>query len=163
MAKIPEIRNTKRLSLDFIAGLIAGKGSFMIINQNVDQKVFVFQLRMHYNDRELVFAVRNSLGLREPVYEFFNQNRHSALLLVRKRWSIENIIIPAFDNRLSGLKEKQFERWKNEFLKEKKNWQHHYSKARKIPKEILDFSNFMPLDSSKNEEFKKGIMGLGGL
>lgn len=126
MAKIPEIYNTPHLSLDFLAGLIAGEGSFMIIHQNTSkQKVFSFQLRLHYDDRELVYAVKKSLGLKEPVYEFNHQNRHSALLLVRRRETIEKIIIPAFDGRLFGLKKIQFEAWKKKFFEEKKNWGYH--------------------------------------
>lgn len=141
MAKIPEINNTPQLSLDFIAGLITGEGSFRVIHQNKGkQKVFLFQLRLHYDDRKLVFAVKNSLGLKEPVYEYKHQNRHSALLLVRRRETIEKIIIPAFNGRLFGLKKIQFEKWKKQFFEEKKNWLYQYTgKVPKVSKELPEF------------------------
>ena len=99
MAKILEITNTKKLSLDFIAGLIAGEGYFGWVNYNkTNQKVAVFQLRMHYNDKNLVFAVKNTLGLKESVYEYNYQDkknpllwRHSVLLLVSRREVIKKI------------------------------------------------------------------------
>jgi len=165
MAKIPEIKDTKKLSLDFIAGLIAGGGSFLVVPyRKGKQTVFVFQLRLHFNDRKLVFAVRNSLGLKEPVYEFYHNNRHSALLLVRKRAIIENIIIPAFEGRLSGLKEQQFQRWKERFFEEKKKWRYRYGQRAYLSER---FSPPEPHISSSStiseEESKKSMMGVGEL
>jgi len=128
MAILPEIKNTKQLSLDYIAGLITGEGSFFWITQNKGkQKVPVFQLRMHYNDRELVFAVRNSLKLKEPIYEYKHRDknkpsliRHYVQLMVRKTEVIKEKIIPAFEGRLYGLKREQFNAWKAKFLKKEK-------------------------------------------
>lgn len=159
MAKIPEITNTKKLSLDFIAGLIAGEGYFGWVNYNTtNQKVAVFQLQMHYNDRNLVFAVKNTLGLKEPVYEYNYQDqkkpslwRHQAKLLVRRREVIKKIIIPAFDGRLYGLKEKQFNQWKKEFSEQEKKWRYHY--VERLPKLI----RAMP--ESLDEDFKPKIIG----
>jgi len=72
------------LSLDFIAGLICGKGPFMWIKQN-NTEIPVFQLKMHYKDKNLIEMVRDSLDLSETVHEYTHQNRHYALLLVRKK------------------------------------------------------------------------------
>lgn len=159
MAKIPEITNTKKLSLDFIAGLIAGEGYFGWVSHNKGkQKIAVFQLQMHYNDRDLVFAVRNTLGLKEPVYVYNYQDRkksslwrHEVKLLVRRREVIKKIIIPAFDNRLYGLKEKQFNQWKKEFSEQEKKWRYHY--VERLPKSI----RFMP--ESLDEDFKPKMIG----
>lgn len=162
MAKITDITNTKKLSLDFIAGLIAGEGYFGLVNHNTAKqktKVFVFQLRMHYDDRNLVFAVKNSLGLREPVYEYNHQDkkksslwRHTALLLVRRREVIKKIIIPAFDGRLYGLKEKQFNEWKKKFSEQEKKWRYHFTE--RLPKLI----RAMP--ESLDQDIKSGMIGM---
>ncbi len=40
------------LSLDFITGLIVGEESFMRIKQN-GREIPVFQLKMHYKDKNL--------------------------------------------------------------------------------------------------------------
>lgn len=100
-----------KLSLNFIAGLIEGDGSFMWIWQNGKRWVPVFQLKMHVKDKKLVTTVRDSLGLNEPVYEYNHGKRHYVLLIIRKRKSLEENIFPAFRNRLYGTKRQQFARW----------------------------------------------------
>jgi len=165
MAKIPEITNTKKLSLDFIAGLIAGEGYFGLVNYNTTKqksKIFVFQLQMHYDDRILVSAVKNTLGLKEPIYEYNYQDRdkpslkrHFVKLLVRRREVIKKIIIPAFDGRLYGLKEKQFNEWKKKFSEQEKKWRYHFTE--RLPKLI----RAMP--ESLDEDIKSGMIGVGKL
>jgi hypothetical protein len=109
------------LSLDFIAGLIAGEGSFMWIKQN-KQEIAVFQLKMHVLDKKLVEMVRDGLNLDEPVHEYNHQNRHYVLLLVRKRKTIAEKIIPLLDGRLFGMKEIQFQNWKKKFEQRREDW-----------------------------------------
>lgn len=101
-------------SLDFIAGLIAGEGSFMIINQN-NNRVHVFQLKMHADERQLFDQIKIKLGLLDPIYEYAHQNRHYVMLLIRKRETIIRKIIPTFDDRLFGLKRAQYENWRKSF------------------------------------------------
>ena len=159
MAKILEITDTKKLSLDFIAGLVSKEGYFGWTKQNEkQQKMAVFQIRMHYNDKNLIFAVKNSLGLKESIYEYHYQDqkksslwRHSVLLLVRRREVIKKIIIPAFDGRLYGLKEKQFNQWKKEFFKQEEKWRYHY--VEKLPKLIK------AVPESLDEGFKPKMIG----
>ncbi|MEK7624023.1 MAG: LAGLIDADG family homing endonuclease [Patescibacteria group bacterium] len=105
-------------SLDFIAGLIAGEGSFLWIHQN-GSKIPVFQLRMHACERPLFELIKRKLNLDEKIYEYTHQGRHSVLLMVRKRSTLEDIIIPVFNGRLFGKKAAQFELWKEIFLIEK--------------------------------------------
>lgn len=106
-----EIINIEReMTLDFIAGLIAGEGSFMWIKQNGGE-IPVFQLKMHADERPLFEQIKARLGLKEKIYEYTHQNRHYVLLLIRKRFSLTNIIIPTFENRLFGLKRIQFNNW----------------------------------------------------
>ncbi|MBU4369549.1 LAGLIDADG family homing endonuclease [Patescibacteria group bacterium] len=159
MAKTPDITNAKKLSLDFIAGLIAGEGYFGWVSHNKGkQKIAVFQLQMHSNDINLVFAVKNTLGLKEPVYEYNHQDkknkslwRHYVKLIVRRREVIKKIIIPAFDNRLYGLKEKQFNQWKKEFSEQEKKWRYHY--VERLPKLIR------AIPESLDEDFKPKMIG----
>jgi len=159
MAKTPEITNTKKLSLDFIAGLIAGEGYFGWAKQGKkQQKVAVFQIRMHYNDKNLVFAVKNTLGLKEPVYEYHHQDkknkslwRHYVKLIIRRREVIKKIIIPAFDGRLYGLKEEQFNQWKTEFSEQEKKWRYRY--VERLPKLIR------AIPESLDEDFKPKMIG----
>lgn len=106
------------LSLDFIAGLVAGEGSFMWIKQG-GSEIPVFQLKMHALERPLFEMVKETLGLKEKIYEYNHQNRHYVVILVRKRTSIEDTIIPSFENRLYGLKKIQFDEWKNKFFERK--------------------------------------------
>lgn len=113
------------LSLDFIAGLIAGEGSFMWIKQN-GREVPVFQLKMHVRDKELIEMVRDGLDLNEPIHEYTHQNRHCAMLLVRKRKSIAEKIIPLLDDHLHGYKKIQFEEWRKKFAKEREAWLYKY-------------------------------------
>ena len=114
----------QKLSLDFIAGLICSGGCFTSYIQNGKQKMSAFSLKMHYNDKDLIVAVRDSLGLKEHIHEYNHQGKHYVVLNVRKRKIIENIIIPVFDERLVGLKKQQFEKWKDNFYKNKINWKH---------------------------------------
>lgn len=159
MAKIPEITNTKKLSLEFIAGLITAMGSFTRVSQGKrGQKVAIFQVQAHYNDKNVIFAIRDTLGLKEPVYEYKYQDqkkpplkRHYVKLLIRRREVIKKIIIPAFEGRLYGLKEKQFNQWKKEFSEQEKKWRYHY--VERLPKSI----RFMP--ESLDEDFKPKMIG----
>ncbi len=159
MVKILQTVNTKQLSLDFIAGLITNAGYFGWTSQNKGkQKVAIFQLQMPYENKDLVLAVRNTLGLKEPVYEYNYQDkknpllwRHQVKLLVRRREVIKKIIIPAFEGRLSGLKEKQFNQWKKEFSEQEKKWRYHY--IERLPKLIR------AVPESLDENFKPKMIG----
>ena len=104
--------NVKRetLSLDFIAGLIVGEGTFYW-TRAPQGKIPAFALRMHVRDKELVTAVRDVLGLRNRVYEYTHNGRHYAFLLVREIGSLKNTIIPLLYPRLVGYKRVQFLEW----------------------------------------------------
>ena len=108
-------------SLDFIAGLISVEGSFLWSNQK-GIEIPVFQLKIQGDEKTLLELIKNKLELKEKVYEYRHQNRHYALLLVRKRSSIENILIPFFEGRLIGKKRLQFENWKNKYFEKKLNF-----------------------------------------
>lgn len=102
------------LNLDFIAGLIVGEGTFYW-TKAPQGKIPAFALRMHIRDKELVVAVRDSLGLKERIYEYTHNNRHYVFLLVRNIGSLKNVVIPLIYPRLAGYKKQQFIEWFDKF------------------------------------------------
>lgn len=98
------------LSSEFIAGLIVGEGTFYW-SKGPAGKIPAFALRMHVRDKKLVCAVRDSLGLRNRVYEYTHNRRHYAFLLVREIGALKNIIIPRLYPHLDGYKRIQFLEW----------------------------------------------------
>lgn len=113
---------SKNLSLEFIAGLIVGEGCFTQYKQkNGSGRVFVFALKMHWRDEELIKNVRNSLGLYCNIYKYHcKDDRKIAGFHITDKSQLEDIVIPAFDGRLSGYKKIQFDKWKKEFYENKK-------------------------------------------
>ena len=100
-----------KLSLNYIVGLIEGEGSFCWTFQNNKRWVPIFALKMHVRDKKLIEQVGYTLGLSNPIYEYINQRRHSATLIVRDQESLITKIIPIFRDRLHGYKKLQFEEW----------------------------------------------------
>lgn len=112
-----------KLSYEYIRGLVAGEGSFSFcsvgwkgdINK---RKLPAFILAMSRQDKELIEAVRNTLGLRNKVYEYKprksrdNCNRQGmCILIVRDMGQLKNKIVPLFYKKLRGYKAKQFDEW----------------------------------------------------
>lgn len=114
-------KNNELPSLDFIAGLIVGEGSFLWTKQQ-NTKIPVFQLKMPANEKPLFDLIRNKLCLKETVHEYNHKNRHYVLLLIRKRTTIENILIPALEGRLFGQKKEKFDKWKDDYFNNKLNF-----------------------------------------
>ncbi|MEK7680801.1 MAG: LAGLIDADG family homing endonuclease [Patescibacteria group bacterium] len=105
-------------TIDFIAGLINTIGAFMWVRYNA-REIPVFQIKIQVDQIELVQLVKQKLGLNEIIHKYRHQNREYALLLVRKRKTIESIIIPSFDGRLFGKKALTFDNWKKKFYEKK--------------------------------------------
>lgn len=118
------------LSNEYIRGLTDGEGSFsfctvpkFVMREGIviRQKVPAFLISMHCRDKELVESVRDTLGLRNRVYQYRNTPLHTpeksykrgdkVMLIVRDLGQLKNIIIPFFYKRLKGYKGKQFEIW----------------------------------------------------
>ena len=99
------------LSLDFIAGLIVGEGTFYWTTvKKTNKKIPVFALRMHIRDFELLTNVKYSLGVQEKVYEYQHGGRHYSFLILRSYASIRKIIKDIYP-RLTGYKKLQFLKW----------------------------------------------------
>lgn len=106
--------HNKKLSLEFIAGLVVGEGTFYWTKNKNGLKTPAFALRMHVRDLELVTDVRDSLKLSSRVYEYTHDNRHYVYLLVRNPWELK-AIIRALYPRLYGYKKEQFVYWFHRF------------------------------------------------
>ncbi|MBI3627571.1 MAG: hypothetical protein HY220_02385 [Candidatus Sungbacteria bacterium] len=114
MTEIGVTRET--LSLDFVAGLVVGEGTFYWTMAGDGYKRPVFCLKMPIRDYNLVMDVRDSLGLTsEKVYEYHHGGRHYAMLIVRNIGSLKNIVIPLLWPKLSGYKKRQFQWWFKQF------------------------------------------------
>lgn len=114
----------KSISYDYIRGLIAGEGCFSFCTvpswgKNGNKlKIPAFILQMSAQDKELVYLVKEMLGLRNRVYEYKprvakdSYNRQGMVtLIVRDFGQLKNIIVPFFYKKLVGNKAKQFEQW----------------------------------------------------
>ena len=73
---------------------------------------------MSRRDKNLIIKVRDTLGLRNKVYEYGPRKRNDgynrngmAILIVRDIGQLKNIIIPLCYKKFAGNKKKQFENW----------------------------------------------------
>lgn len=113
-----DLEEDKLPSLDFIAGLVTGEGSFLWVKQN-NTEVPVFTIKMHASERLLLTQVLKRLNLKEKLHEYNHGGRHYVTFLIRKRRVLEEKIIPIFKDRLFGKKKAQFYLWYEKY-KEKK-------------------------------------------
>lgn len=111
---------SRKLSSEYIRGLIEGEGTFTFTTtgwSGKKKKVPSFQLRMNIRDRELIEAVRDFLGLKNRVYIYHYPGKDGArrgpqaMLIVREFISLKDIIIPFFYKKLVGYKGIQFTAW----------------------------------------------------
>ena len=106
-----------KLSNEYIRGLVEGEGTFTFSRGWGGKKVPTFAIHMHSRDKKLLENVRDSLGLKNKVYEYYYPGKDGsnrgpkAILIVRELGSLKNIIIPLFYKKLKGNKGKQFEEW----------------------------------------------------
>lgn len=88
------------------------------------RKIPAFSISMHERDEELLKLVRDTLGLKNKVYNYnfpgkdgYKRGRR-VFLIVREIESMRNIIVPLFYKRLRGNKGKQFAIWLEEIGKD---------------------------------------------
>lgn len=115
----------KKISYDYIRGLVEGEGCFTFSTSNrkladgtvVISRIPAFVVSMHERDQELLKLIRDTLKLKNRVYNYRSVSRdgykrgRKAILIVREIGAIKNIIVPLFYKRLRGNKGKQFEGW----------------------------------------------------
>jgi len=118
----------KRLSYEYIRGLVEGEGCFTFCSQSLKRdykgrtvlrtKIPAFTLSMSQRDNELLGCVKETLGLRNKIYSYppridkFSHNRKGmSLLIIRDVGQLKNVIVPLFYKKLNGNKAKQFENW----------------------------------------------------
>jgi len=112
-----------KLSYEYVRGLVEGKGSFSFCSigwkgEKNRRKLPAFILSMSKQDKELMEKVKNTLGLRNKVYEYAprkakdSYNRQGmCILIIRDVGQLKNKIVPLFYKKLRGNKGKQFELW----------------------------------------------------
>lgn len=104
------------ISYEYIRGLVEGEGCFTFSTSN-GRKIPSFSISMHERDEELLKLVRDTLKLKNRVYNYESYNGdgykrgRKAMLIVREVGSLKNIIVPLFYKRLIGNKGIQFEDW----------------------------------------------------
>jgi len=101
-------------SLDYIAGVVETSGSFFWVKSGEKENP-VFQIKLVGKERAILELIAQKLGVGKSVYEYLHSGRHYSVLVVRKRSVIEQVVIPAFDQRLLGTKKVQFEVWRDKF------------------------------------------------
>lgn len=108
----------KSLSYEYIRGLTEGEGTFTFSSTGkLGKKVPAFCIKMHIRDKKLLEMVRNTLGLKNKVYEYNHPGNDGAdrgpgaMLIVREIGNLKNIIVPFFYKRLKGNKGIQFDGW----------------------------------------------------
>ena len=113
-----------KLSNEYIRGLVEGEGSFTFSTNSIAgkpgkrRKVPAFAIGMHIRDKNLILKLRNSLGLKNKIYEYHRpqgkdgiKRGPQAMLIVREFGPLKNIIVPFFYKKLHGYKGKQFDEW----------------------------------------------------
>ncbi len=120
------IRIQSKLSYDYIRGLVERDGCFsfstiptMVFRDGdfAKKKLPSFMLQMSGQNRSLIELVKETLGLKNRIYEYKRKskkdnNNHSMVILnVRDFGQIKNIVVPFFYKKLRGDKAKQFEDW----------------------------------------------------
>ncbi len=105
-----------RLSYEYIRGLAEGEGTFTFCKSG-QRKIPAFTIKMHVRDKALLEMVRDSLGIKNRVYQYNHQKNDGfirgpqAMLIVREIGNLKDVIIPLFAGKLAGNKGKQFDAW----------------------------------------------------
>ncbi len=115
----------KKISYEYIRGLIEGEGSFVFTSNSRKNalgeikkiKIPTFVIGMHERDEPLLCLARDRMGLGNRVYNYKSSNRdgynrgRKAFLIVREIGSLKNIVVPFFYDHLIGFKGVQFNKW----------------------------------------------------
>jgi len=114
--------NRKYLSYEYIRGLVEGEGCFSFCpgsrkSNGKKYKIPAFVISMHERDERLIEMMRDTLNLKNTVYNHNSSQKDGikrgrrTTLIVRDFKSLKDIIIPLFYKKLKGFKNKQFFEW----------------------------------------------------
>ena len=107
----------EKLSFEYIRGLVDGEGCFSFhtvpakdrLGNKIRMRIPAFMLGMSIQDINLIARVKETLGLRNRIYEYSQERRRDgynrqpmAVLVVRDIGQLKNIIIPLFYKSLQG-------------------------------------------------------------
>jgi hypothetical protein len=113
----------RKMSYEYVRGLVDGEGCFTF-QTNTEKygirRIPHFTIVMDERDENLLRMVRNSMGLRNKIYNIpIRKNGEyvgrKAVLSVRDFKQIKDIVIPFFYMRLKGYKGTQFIEWIEKF------------------------------------------------
>lgn len=115
-------RKEKLLSNEYIRGLVTGEGCFSFHTgwkrkNGRKYKMPAFYIGMHERDETLLKMVRNSMNLKNQIYNHKSwhgdgsKRGRMASLVVRDFSQLKDIIIPFFYKKLKGYKAIQFMDW----------------------------------------------------
>lgn len=117
---------TNPLSYEYVRGLVDGEGCFTFCTNTrrmpdgrvVKYKVPTFSISMHERDEYLLELVRDTLKLKNKIYNYELKNMGDGwkrggktILIVREFESLKDMIIPLFYKKLRGNKGIQFAEW----------------------------------------------------
>ena len=112
------INRESKPTYDYIRGVIGGSGSFTFAtNKKRGIKIPAFAISVSKNERRLLEEIKNTLGLKNKIYEYNYQKNDGykreskVILIVREFGQLKNIIIPFLYKKLYGNRERQFEEW----------------------------------------------------
>lgn len=116
-----EKTTNKPLTYEYIRGLTDGEGCFTFCSVGYSpskKQLPTFVLAMSKQDKDLLYKIKNTLGLRNKIYEYKQSTRKDnykrqgmCMLVIRDFGQLKNIIVPLFYKKLNGYKAKQFEEW----------------------------------------------------
>ena len=112
----------QKISYEYIRGLVEGEGCFSFctspnIKNGKRSRIPAFIISMHERDENLLRLVRDTLGLKNKVYNYKSFQKdgikrgRKVVLIVREFKQLKDIIIPFLYKKLVGHKRKQFDEW----------------------------------------------------
>ena len=104
----------------FIAGFVAGEGSFVVYRCPGGRKKFVFQISLADDDAHILRDIQSFLGVGNLCFYKRNNKKWKGAVqyAVTKQSHLIEVIIPLFDKTgfFSTRKQKQYDSWRKEIL-----------------------------------------------
>lgn len=123
----------KRFSKQYILGLLAQRGSFTFSTRTkydkngvkITHRIPTFTIEMNERNKELIFGIKNTLGLTNTIYRYESNRRDgrrrnpSLMLIVREIKNLQNIVVPFFYKKAIGYRRAEVNQWLSKIEKDK--------------------------------------------
>jgi hypothetical protein len=113
MTLVPQQTEKNLPSLDYIAGIVSCHGNFGWTPRGKNSSPF-FQIKIHQSETDLLKLIKTKLGLKEKIYKYNHNGRKYSMIKIHRKQILEGVIIPTFNFRLFGKKQRQFEQWQKQ-------------------------------------------------